>query len=314
MRELATYYKAIQLTGSLTQVESAKRWFKEKGVIDDLIESGEGSVILADVPSTVIPNLKKVAAHLGFKSMNLIEPYEVEIEVTPVPVKKVGRTLNLATSKWYYADALEDQYPFVFVREVSASDEIQKFDVDLLPLTNGLPKREVLSAEELSKFGLRPATPDDFDNFDIPIPVSRFLTEGKVQQVEPKLPLKHLSSFAIEPRVASKVEVPPPAVASFVDLMQTQLANWLPSEEGYEATVQDEDTVHYVNELVGEWAREFKYPQRDAKATATSFSWNYSLPGNENNPSVVEVKATKSVEDTEAVGPWTVTINPMWGE
>jgi hypothetical protein len=96
--------------------------------------------------------------------------------------------------------------------------------------------------------------------------------------------------------------------------MQTQLANWEPVGNAYKASVQDEEIVHYVNQLVGEWAQAFKYPQDEVIATAGGYKWVYSFPGTSTKarPPVVVVEAVKTSEDETAVGPWTVTIDPVW--
>lgn len=311
-------YAVVILEGGYTAVAKAKRWFKEQGV--DLIDTGPSTIGLRDVPNYSIHAIKTAAENLGLRSLSCRGDYFVEEVVPSKPREKRASGINLSPKKWYFAEALEDRYPLVYVRALnSENQERQVWDVDLLRPDNSLPQRVLLSSQNLVKFGLRPATPDDFDEFDIPVPFSKYLVQGTADLAVANK--ENLKSFGIGTKKVSAskkvgVEVPPIAVQDFVELLQTQLIDWQPREAGrYEATVPDTDAVHLVNAIISEWAHAHKYPIRDEDATKDKLRWTYATPGYKNEKPVVIVEATRAAEDPEAIGPWVVSIiSPAWNQ
>ena len=190
--------------------------------------------------------------------------------------------------------------------------EDQVWDVDLLAPNNSLPNRTRLDSQKLSQFGLRPATVDDFDSFDMPIPFSKFLVQGETSVYAAGPNTKNIKAFL--KKAAPPVEpVKADAVRDFVTLLDTQLADWEPTEDGhYAANVQDLETAQYVNSLVGEWAKTHKFPQRDETIIGNKMHWTYATPGYSKEEPVVKVAVEKTNDDEEAVGPWMVTISPLW--
>lgn len=307
---VADYYKAVRIDGGLRPVAEAKKWFQANGV--SLADSSSTCLILEDVPHSALGDLRRIASHFKLETLSCLGRYQGVRTNEEEPRSVTATSLNLTPGKWYYADAVEDQYPLVFVRESGINHGSQIWDVDLLESNNSIPRRKLLSAEALSKFGLRPATADDFDAFNLPVPFANYLISADAQPV--KANLAHLSSFGLGSQKVEATTMDPEAVRAFVDLMSTQLADWTRVDGSYSAFVEDEELVHQVNDLIGNWASSFRFPERGATATQGEFKWTYSEPGSGTKPIVVTVKATLTPqeEDSDIVGPWLVEIVPSW--
>lgn len=97
------------------------------------------------------------------------------VEVEPV-VKKAEKT-SIEAGTWYYAEKMVDSYPFVYVKKKEAMDtmglspeQVVVLQLELLDGNGSTPKKLQADARKMDDFGLRLATEEDFDQFDLPIP------------------------------------------------------------------------------------------------------------------------------------------------
>lgn len=303
------YYSVALVHGPTKQVAKAKKWLKERKV--KLLPTGPSTLGLPRLRASGMKTLTKIASSFGLSAVELRDPYTREEIVSSGPrpkLKRMANRLSLQPKKWYYAEQLEDRYPFVFVRSEFDQDGSQIWDVDLLSPQNSLPRRTTVSAETLASFGLRPATSKDFDEFDLPTPFAQYLTKAELFYPN----LRNIKAFKVAgknpPEISSEAKI------DFLELTQTYLTDWKPNEAGaLEALVQDEDTVGYVNNLVSEWAKEHKFPSQEVDASGDTKKWTYTTPGTTSIKPVVVVEATKQADgDDRAIGPWKVSITQLW--
>lgn len=112
-------------------------------------------------------------------------------------IRKAEKT-DLQEKTWYFAENLEDSYPFVFVRSmetqamptrVTAEDddedsdydeeEVVVVDMDLVDANGSLPRSHAADAREVTEYGLRLAIEEDFQERDLPAPVEIRLQRQK---------------------------------------------------------------------------------------------------------------------------------------
>lgn len=302
------YYSVVLFRGSMTRIAKAKKALESRGV--PVFQTGPTTLGLKGVRSSSTPTLRKISATFGLTDPDLRGRYlkaEASPSKEPPKLKKQARTLNLQPQKWYYAEAVEDRYPLVFVRQAGDVENEQYWDVDLLDPQNSLPKRVVVPAATLASFGLRPATMDDFEELDLPAPYAKHLAyhQGALPN------LNNLDAF--RGAATEGPEIDSTAKMDFLELTQTQLADWQPNADGIlEAYVQDEDLVQRVGELVGEWAAANKFPKKEVDASGDTKKWTFTTPGTSAKP-VLVLTATKETDgDEAAVGPWKVSIEQLW--
>jgi hypothetical protein len=99
------------------------------------------------------------------------------VELVP-QVKKAEKT-TIEAGTWYYAEAMEDSYPFVYVRSKRkeamdsmglSPEEVVVLQLELLDGEGSTPKKLQADARKVADFGLRVATEEDFAEWDLPIP------------------------------------------------------------------------------------------------------------------------------------------------
>lgn len=100
------------------------------------------------------------------------------IEVEPPRIKKAEKT-DIEIGVWYFAEAIEDSYPFVYVRSKKkqamdrmglSPEEVVILQLELLDGEGSTPKKMQADARKVADFGLRIATEEDFEERDLPIP------------------------------------------------------------------------------------------------------------------------------------------------
>jgi hypothetical protein len=201
-----------------------------------VLRSSANTLVLTEVSTGSAQRLAAMAPQLGVE-VDLGEALEVEVPL-PRTAPKVAAPADpaLDPGKWYFAEAKEDVYPFVQARELTAKG----WAVELLTASNAVPTRQVLSAEELAGFGLRPATEADFDAMDLPVPSSKNLVQADIKFKQ--LPVdtskpgpKHVKRKGLEKLVRTKktdpyyVSFEPPSEAQRSELERSEelLANLL---------------------------------------------------------------------------------------
>ena len=121
------------------------------------------------------------------------------IETITATIKKAKGDLDVEQGKWYFAENMEDSYPFVLVRAkytetVAGSNpdengfEDEEFivvELELLGEDGYTPNKIKAHLSELADFGLRAATEEDFDDRDLPVPAElHFATKKKELEEE----------------------------------------------------------------------------------------------------------------------------------
>ncbi len=89
----------------------------------------------------------------------------------PQPVK-----VTVTPGKWYFAEALEETHPFVFVREIQNQKTAQDarvpiLDLEFMGVDGSTPENILVDAERAKTYGMRPASAEDFTEFDLPVPI-----------------------------------------------------------------------------------------------------------------------------------------------
>lgn len=127
------------------------------------------------------------------------------VEVADHRVKKAEKT-PIEENTWYYAEKMEDSYPFVYVRSKREAmdnmglspEEIVVLQLELLDGEGSTPKKLQADARNMDDFGLRLATEEDFDMRDLPIPAElrRQLQQQQAEREASTRPnLQHIANF-----------------------------------------------------------------------------------------------------------------------
>jgi hypothetical protein len=138
---------------------------------------GSNSIVLRDVRESEIQNIEVIADSYGMQITSKVGPCKfIEREV---PEVRKAFKLSVEPDRWYVAENLEDTFPFVLVRDVrierertGSNDEDQVIEMDFYGPQHQLPVTQTVSSREAAKYGLRPATDEDFEYADMIIPVS----------------------------------------------------------------------------------------------------------------------------------------------
>ena len=123
-------------------------------------------------------------------------------------LKKAEYDLDVDVDRWYFAENLEDSFPFVLVRakytETLASEEDPFeeeeriiLEMELLDENGSTPKKIKADLSRVVDFGLRPATEDDFDDRDLPVPMEvKLAPEPKEKKADAPI-VAHLANFEL---------------------------------------------------------------------------------------------------------------------
>ena len=93
-------------------------------------------------------------------------------------IKKAEKT-DIKAGIWYFAEQLEDSYPFIYVRSKKkqamdrmglSPEQVVVLQLELLDGDGSTPKKLQADARKVADFGLRIATEEDFEERDLPIP------------------------------------------------------------------------------------------------------------------------------------------------
>lgn len=167
-------YGAVALEGPTNVLQEAQASLRIAGLQIGAI--GTNSIVLQDVRESELPNVEVIADSYGMEITALVGPC-MFVERQVKEVRKAFR-LSLETDRWYVAENLEDTFPFVLVRKIqiektsSNGDEDQVIELDFYGPQNQLPVTQTVSSREAARYGLRPATEEDFENADMIVPVS----------------------------------------------------------------------------------------------------------------------------------------------
>lgn len=195
-------FAAVSLEGPSTNLRDAQASLKLAGLTVESV--GQNSILLRDVHESALENVKSIAeAHEmrvagTFGSKTFVQREQVR--------RKKAFKLNLESGKWYFAENLEETYPFVVVRDIRIEktggngDEDQLLDVEFYGPDHSMPVRQTVSSREAAQYGLRPATEDDFEKADMIVPVTE----------ESTLQLVSSPSHGIPSEIAPVDEMPKP--------------------------------------------------------------------------------------------------------
>jgi hypothetical protein len=187
-------YGAVIFEGSMEKVAKAKEDLSGRRL--KLIGTSESTIGFSEISQKVLPDLKAhLAEKYGLSLLHCYTPKEHEVGVRR-KIPKQATQLSLQPNKWYFLEAAEDHYPFLFVRGIEEAEGQHLFEVELLTGENAIPTRMHVFADDLAKLGMRPATTDDFVEYDIPSPEANLLTAQAVHiEDTPSPDLTSLSNF-----------------------------------------------------------------------------------------------------------------------
>jgi len=186
-------YGAVIFEGPFENVEQAKEDLKGRKI--KILGTSGTTIGFAEISSKVLPELKQhLAKKYGLSLLHCYQPKTVGMKPRVAAVKKEAQ-LSLEANKWYFLESAEDYYPFLFVRSISEADGNKIFEVELLDGENAMPNRIRVFADDLAKLGLRPATTDDFVEYDIPPPENSLLTSTAATTPSSSPDLSTLSNF-----------------------------------------------------------------------------------------------------------------------
>lgn len=167
----STVFSILRIEGSSSSVRVAKAELLKNRVA--ISSSSPTSLCLSRVKEQDLPKLARFLEKLGTFTLVPLDPQKRAATPVVEAPEPEPRSLFLTPKKWYFADALEETYPFIFVKTPQSGQD--SWEVELLTAANTIPVRKVLSSTELQKFSLRPATAEDFEARDLPQPEDRFL-------------------------------------------------------------------------------------------------------------------------------------------
>lgn len=170
-------FTAITLEGGSAAVKQAVAAF---GSCDITVASASNnSLILSDVFESKLPLVEEIAVQHKLTVTGMHEPKDYMLR-TEMNVRRAIR-LSLVPGSWYFAEAIEDAFPFVMVRDVrmeklgSGDDDVQLIDLELYDSDGSTPNKETVLSTIAASYGLRPATEDDFAKYDLVPPATGFV-------------------------------------------------------------------------------------------------------------------------------------------
>ena len=171
-------FAAVTLEGPSANLQEAQASFKLAGLIVDTV--GQNSILLRDVHTASMENVNTVAeAH----DLHVGGAYgeKMFVEREQVQTRKAFK-LSVEKDKWYFAENLEDDYPFVVVRDVNIhktgnnGDTDQELVLEFYGPDHTMPVQQTVTSREAAQYGMRPATEEDFDKMDMIVPLSEIST------------------------------------------------------------------------------------------------------------------------------------------
>ena len=173
MRSTETGWGAVVIGGSEKGLRRTGRRLERLGY--RLFQTSRFRAVLDDVRGSSMEDVERIADDCGCSIDALHEPKEVDLPRTRRARRRCALRLSLEPGKWYFAENAEEIFPLMLVRDakiekVAGEDgeqEVQTFVVELLGPEDGIPYRIEADSRIVSRWGLRPATSDDFDELDI---------------------------------------------------------------------------------------------------------------------------------------------------
>jgi hypothetical protein len=171
-------FAAVSLEGPSANLQDAQASLKLAGLTVDTV--GQNSILLRDVRESSMENVGSIAqAH----ALRVVGAYgkKMFIHREKAQTRKAFK-LSLEEGKWYFAENLEETYPFIVVRDVhiektgNNGDEDQVLDLEFYSPDHAMPVRQTVTSREAAQYGLRPATEEDFEKVDMILPVSELST------------------------------------------------------------------------------------------------------------------------------------------
>lgn len=184
MRTVETYrYGTVLINGARSELTEFAIDLRQAGY--GVGRPNTGVLCVDDVSEEELGHLTSESLHRGCYIESTRGGRVVEEDLR---IRKAEKT-DLQEKTWYFAENLEDSYPFVFVRSmqtqamptrIAAEDdaeddydeeEVVVVDMDLVDADGNLPRSHAADAREVKEYGLRLATEDDFEERDLPAPV-----------------------------------------------------------------------------------------------------------------------------------------------
>lgn len=166
----STAVTALLISGSSKSIEDAVDALAQIGYSVNQVSAH--SAVVENVLDRAVPDIQWAVETLGCS----VEGEYGREEIEPAfPRKKKAFKLALQEGKWYFAERAEDVFPLVLVRssEIAKTatdgveEESQIFTLELLGPDDGIPYQVKISSPQIAKWGLRPATVEDFEELDI---------------------------------------------------------------------------------------------------------------------------------------------------
>lgn len=170
-------YTAIALQGAKSAIDTAVSAFQSCDIT--VASVSQNSVILSDVFKKTLPLVSEIADEHRLTITGMYEPKDYMIR-TEKNVRRAFR-LNLVPGSWYFAEAIEDAFPFVMVRDVrlektgNGDDDVQIIDVEFYAADGTTPTKDTVTSNVVASYGLRPATEDDFAKYDLVPPATGYV-------------------------------------------------------------------------------------------------------------------------------------------
>jgi len=171
-------YAAVSLEGPRDSLQEAQASLKLAGLTVDTV--GRNSILLRDVREASMGNVSTIAEAHG---MQVVGAYGKKMFVQREQlVSRKAFRLSLEPDKWYFAENLEETYPFIVVRDVriektgNNGDEDQVLELEFYGPDHAMPIHQLVTSREAAQYGMRPATEDDFEKMDMIVPVSELST------------------------------------------------------------------------------------------------------------------------------------------
>lgn len=171
-------WAAVTLEGPTKNLQDAQASLKVVGLTVDSV--GNNSILLRDVRDDSLANIEAVAQAHGMRVVAKIGS-KTFLERRQLQHRKAFK-LNLEQDKWYFAENIEDTFPFVVVRDIriektgNNGDTDQLLELEFYGPNHAMPIKQTVSSREAAEYGMRPATEDDFENVDMIVPVSQLST------------------------------------------------------------------------------------------------------------------------------------------
>ncbi len=165
-------FDAVSLEGPSDTLAEAQATLQVVGFKVETV--GRNSILLRSVRDGQLDNLRVVLDQYGLR-VAATGARKTFVRRERVKIRKAFK-LNLRAGRWYFAENIEESFPFILIRDVriektgSNGDEDQVLDLEFYGPNHVMPIAHTVSSREAAKYGMRPATEEDFEQADMITP------------------------------------------------------------------------------------------------------------------------------------------------